>query len=52
MKNHIRDMMLLTFLLLTSSMMWAKGQVSIIQTGQGNARILYYCRTYQGCQDH
>ena len=37
MKNHIRDMMLLTFLLLTSSMMWAKGQVSIIQTGQGNA---------------
>ena len=37
MKNHIRDMMLLAFLLLTSSMMWAKGEVSIIQTGQGSA---------------
>ena len=37
MKNHIRDMMLLAFLLLTSSMMWAKGKVNIIQTGQGNA---------------
>lgn len=37
MKNHIRDMMLLAFLLLTSSMMWAKGKVTIIQTGQGNA---------------
>ena len=37
MKNHIRDMMLLTFLLLTSSMVWAKGEVSIIQIGQGDA---------------
>lgn len=37
MKNHIRDMMVLAFLVLASSTMWAKGQVTIVQTGQGNA---------------
>ena len=37
MKNHIRDMMVLAFLMLASSTMWAKGQVTIVQTGQGNA---------------
>ena len=41
MKNHIRDMILLTFLLFTSSMMWAKGHVSIVQTGQGNASYTF-----------
>ena len=35
MNNHIRYMMLLAFLLLTSSAMWADGEVRIIKTGQG-----------------
>ena len=35
MKSKVRNLMLLAFLLLTSSAMWADGEVRIIQTGQG-----------------
>ena len=35
MKNHIRYMMMTVVLLLTSSAVWAKGEVHIIQTGPG-----------------
>ena len=41
MKNHIRYLMVLAALLLTSSAVWAEGQVTIKKTGQGDASYAF-----------